>query len=470
MVTLASIQGSSLVPQFAAEVREDLGAAFTRKRETKAKAELEKNLAGVFGGQPAEGTAATNDALGILGQLNPEMAQAAEAVRKSNDPQQIAAFRAEIDKGARDAKAMLGLNTHGERKKLIEKKFAEAAARGEDTSNLVRLSNMQEGELQLALTKMSVVADSARRVLPSAQGGGPLRFFSTPARTRAFAKVAASDPATAQTLLSARSAEVGRDVQVSEGALGREATARERALSRADVEQFEPVFDSSGNIVGQRSSKSGRVVADPRAGDRAETFEDVFDDQGNIVAQRNKETGELSEAPEALAGVQAEGAKLPTGFRRTNPDDPLSDLEPIPGGPGTQLSPEVAAKAGLIETGLAGLADATKLFTKDFGATTRLGTITGFGETGRAMRTITLAVEAALRAVSGAGVPETEVTRFRQIFSPIANDSVKTAKSKLNRLSKTLTNIQKFIFRGRGGVPSEGVSGETKTGIKFKVK
>lgn len=441
MPTLAGFSGASLVPDIAGAVREDIGDFAQRRRDKKAKSELEKNLAEMFGGVPEAGTKRTNNALGILGELEPDVAQTAEAVRKSNDPEQIDAFRTEIDKGGREAKAMLDLNTHAERKKLIEKKFAEASARGEDPTRLVELSNMQEGELQVALTKMSLVADSARRVVPQPRGGGPMRFFSTPARSRATAKVFASKPKLGRMLMKGRSEQLGRDVTVSEGALGREATASEGVLNRAGRERVK------------------RLGLKP-----SDVFEDVLNKKGQIVGQRNKATGKLSEVPDALSGT-GKGAKPPTGFRRTNPDDPLSDLEPIPGGPGTQLSPEVAAKAGLIETALEFMDDAKKLFTKDFSPDARLGSLTGFGESGRAMRTITLGVEATLRAISGAGVPETEVTRIGDMFRPSVNDSVKTATHKLNMLTKTLENIEKNIFRGRGGVPSRKAG--SKNIIKF---
>ena len=46
----------------------------------------------------------------------------------------------------------------------------------------------------------------------------------------------------------------------------------------AQIEQYEPVTDAEGNIVGQRSSTSGKVVDDPRAPDRRSAMEEKINE------------------------------------------------------------------------------------------------------------------------------------------------------------------------------------------------
>ena len=74
-------------------------------------------------------------------------------------------------------------------------------------------------------------------------------------------------------------------------------------------ERFEEVRDDDGNIVGQRSSLTGRVVAHPGAGTakKPDVFETVKNPFGlGGVGQRNKTTGKIANYQKPAAG--AEGA------------------------------------------------------------------------------------------------------------------------------------------------------------------
>ncbi len=68
-------------------------------------------------------------------------------------------------------------------------------------------------------------------------------------------------------------------------------------------EMFEAVLDNAGNIIGQRSTLTGKVVKDPRAdlAPKAPKFEPVFDADGQVIAQRDILTGEVKTDPRVVA-------------------------------------------------------------------------------------------------------------------------------------------------------------------------
>jgi hypothetical protein len=71
------------------------------------------------------------------------------------------------------------------------------------------------------------------------------------------------------------------------------------------------------------------------------------------------------------------------------------------------------------------------------------------GDTGRANRTVTVAIEGALRAMTGAAAPEAEVKRYENMFMPSPYDSRATATQKLNQLEDFLNNAQRLVTQGR---------------------
>jgi len=135
--------------------------------------------------------------------------------------------------------------------------------------------------------------------------------------------------------------------------------------------------------------------------------------------------------------------KPPPGYQVVIDDAGNSSLAAIPGGPADKLSPEASAKRELLVQGVNDIEDYKKMiFTKD-GNINRdivfhaaLGT--PFTEGRKARSLIMNAIEAKLRAESGAAVPEQEVVRMAQRFVPSSGDKDDTIRSKTDRLEQFL--------------------------------
>ena len=182
------------------------------------------------------------------------------------------------------------------------------------------------------------------------------------------------------------------------------------------------------------------------------------DAQGNPVFLQQDEFGRPHLAPGGFSPSEKRGmsvtspdgtviqfggtAKMPAGSMR-DPNN-QNQLMPIPGGGKDRQSPEAAAKTELLEQGVkdvkrfkdmvldkGGNVDTTLLFNMGIGTPWSKGRL--------AYSLIYNAVEAKLRAESGAAVPEPEVVRMAKRFVPSYFDNAETIKSKVTRLEDWLS-------------------------------
>lgn len=157
--------------------------------------------------------------------------------------------------------------------------------------------------------------------------------------------------------------------------------------------------------------------------------------------------------------------KPPAGFEWVDKNNPGKGMTAIPGGPATQLPSETAGRIAMMETAAGALPDARRVLMKDrgdIGSTSGYGLpglVTGagasyanIGEIGRAQRTVTTAIEGALRAMTGAAAPASEVKRYEGMFMPSPFDSRETATQKLNQLDDFISNAKRLVTQGRGGL------------------
>lgn len=164
----------------------------------------------------------------------------------------------------------------------------------------------------------------------------------------------------------------------------------------------------------------------------------------------------------SMGGVDG-GYKLPMGFRHRDPANPASGVEPVPGGPGDTMNVGDAAKAQMLQQGIRDVDAFESMLIKPGGAIDRelLVTMTGKlpGSTGRmAYSKVYNAIEARLRAESGAAVPDTEVKRMADRFVPSPLDNDATIRDKVQRLREFLAGALdkvdpsgRFNRRGHAG-------------------
>lgn len=139
--------------------------------------------------------------------------------------------------------------------------------------------------------------------------------------------------------------------------------------------------------------------------------------------------------------------KVPTGFM-PDPNNPLG-VVPIEGGPVGRSTPEQAAKKALITQAL-GLMPTIRSGLIGADGTVNRSTLTSMNATipfsdGKIIKLQILdAVEAKLRAESGAAVPETEVARSAKRYMPNVLDSDEGIADKLNRLETFLNSALQF--------------------------
>lgn len=146
--------------------------------------------------------------------------------------------------------------------------------------------------------------------------------------------------------------------------------------------------------------------------------------------------------------------KAPQGYQWVDPNDQSKGVTAIPGGPGTHLPSETAGRVAMMETAAADLPNARRILMEGRGSTgTGVSGATAnalnIGDTGRANRTVTVAIEGALRAMTGAAAPDTEVRRYENMFMPSPFDSRETATQKLNQLDNFIANARRLVTQGR---------------------
>ncbi len=178
MVTLASVQGSSLVPNLDTALATALKGFGTRRERDKEQAELDRKakinellegvIAGAGGaiseegavpGQPASPgkQRATEEAavLRIL-ELDPALGKAVRDTLASGDAAAIEGLRVEAERGGRNAAFIQKQPDFPSKQKAINSLAAAAAARGEPVDPFIAMLNMNEDQLDL---------DSQRKII-----------------------------------------------------------------------------------------------------------------------------------------------------------------------------------------------------------------------------------------------------------------------------------------------------------------
>jgi hypothetical protein len=147
--------------------------------------------------------------------------------------------------------------------------------------------------------------------------------------------------------------------------------------------------------------------------------------------------------------VGAGGGKPPSGYRYAQDGQAL---EAIPGGPATKLGGDMVGRVAALQTAKENFA-AVRQFYEGQGTGDRINQLANRGKAGQIERNVSLAIEAALRAMTGAAAPESEVANYLNIFGPSELDTPATIKDKLDRLESFMANVEANIAQGRGASP-----------------
>lgn len=134
-----------------------------------------------------------------------------------------------------------------------------------------------------------------------------------------------------------------------------------------------------------------------------------------------------------------------------NQSSPTSGIIRVGGGKAADLPADLVTKVGQLRTSIAALKRARPVFDREFGASDVAqlaaasspgGDIAAVsGEIGRARRDMMQSAEGAIRIASGAAVPETEMSRYIQMYIPTVTDTVASRKQKMDNLGTFLDEL-----------------------------
>lgn len=176
------------------------------------------------------------------------------------------------------------------------------------------------------------------------------------------------------------------------------------------------------------------------------------------------ETGQFVSPMGGAVGQTISGGpeKPPAGFQWVDPKDPSKGLSAIAGGPATHIPAEAAGRIALMDSARNELPNAKQTFLNAAkrgwaggvtGQSDMFGDVLGFytnsGEMGRARLAIRGAIEAALRAATGAAAPETEVSRYESMYLPQPGDSVERTEQRLRMLETFMNQYKSVSTQGR---------------------
>lgn len=167
---------------------------------------------------------------------------------------------------------------------------------------------------------------------------------------------------------------------------------------------------------------------------------------------------QMKEAGRSQVNVDT-GVKLPSGYRWADPNNQAAGVEPIPGGPATQLPGELAARIGLADSWLKNDLPTIKNSVQD-------GNVTGVYDRYQAAnnqsspqastyRKIQSGVEVLSRLLSGAGMTQVEIDEKAARYQPTYTDDAKSLDDKIDQLAQEIQATRNSAMQGRGG-PVQG--------------
>ncbi len=202
-------------------------------------------------------------------------------------------------------------------------------------------------------------------------------------------------------------------------------------------------------VIADFSDPNSKLTSDQREFQQAKA--DGF--TGNFMDYQIK----MKEAGRQQVNIDT-GEKLPQGFRWKDPNKRELGVEPIPGGPATQIPGELAARVGMSESfqgDAPGLRERLQSGDMTGPVDTTLAQF-GIGDRGQTYRQIQSGVDALTRLLTGAGMNNAEAKAYAERYLPGYRDTPESAVQKLDQLSKELESAKSMAMRGRGGDLGDG--------------
>lgn len=156
------------------------------------------------------------------------------------------------------------------------------------------------------------------------------------------------------------------------------------------------------------------------------------------------------------------GVKLPSGYQWVDPNDQSKGVQPIAGGPATQIPGELAARVGMGENFLTNdlpFLRQQKNLEAATGPLDRAAAWAGYGKPAEIQRKFQSGVEVLSRLLSGAGMTQIEVDEKTKRYMPTITDTPESLKTKLNQLEAEIRAAGDAAMRGRGGSISQQPQG-----------
>lgn len=251
----------------------------------------------------------------MLGQLAPEVSKAASALLGNRDPQATESFRGEAKQGLTLSKSIIDAPSFAAKQKILADEVGKVAGQGGDVDRLVKLSNLSEDQLDLELQKMQIVGKGMLKAVPSVKAGESLKFFSSEKRRNAFAKVAASNPRIAQSLMAGRDRQIGR-----EDRRARESAAAAKAAAAPKTDLGKTIAGVQSDVANGVISQAigNKIINQARAKAVASAPPKFQSDVGKLVGDVEAaselfgaDSPQVTALNEALAGkIKGEGPKL----------------------------------------------------------------------------------------------------------------------------------------------------------------
>lgn len=235
----------------------------------------------------------------------------------------------------------------------------------------------------------------------------------------------------------------------------KERIAVAKLAAQPGQETFTEVKDAQGNIIGQRSSLTGKVVTDPRTPKPATKTSLIQNLEAIGIDPLSAEGKDIVKKSLTKPGVKInlnEGLdfKIPPGFILLDKSDPAKGITPIPGGPKDNLTSENAAKTQMLQTAQKAFKGTRSLIFDKKGGLDRINLFNAQFNTpftdGRKLRNkMEFGIQAITRLETGAAMPENEVENTRTRFMPTIGDTVEIANTKLQMFEDFLGGTLKLI-------------------------